>query len=437
MVPEGWEWAPLSQLYNFIDYRGATPAKTSAGVPLVTAKNVKSGYIDYSIDEYISEEEYLSRQQRGVSRKGDILFTTEAPLGNVALANLEKFSAGQRLITFQQFGDTNELCNQLFVFFLLSEPFQHQLLTRKTGSTVAGIKAAILKTLIVPVPPREEQERISRKCLEMTDLIGCMETSGNEIQDVVSKAKAKILDLAIRGKLVPQNPDDEPASVLLERIRVEKEELVKQSKIKRDKRESIIFRGEDNSYYLKQGDHVEAIDYQYLFNLPDGWSWCLLSNIAHSELGKTLDQAKNTGNLYPYLRSVNIRWDGIDLSDLKQMRFEPEELERYTVRKGDLLICEGGDVGRSALWEGDETILYQNALHRVRFWGHINPRFIMYYMMYYESKGVIKGVCKGVTIKHLTGDVLNSIPFALPPLAEQTTIVAMIDRVFDILDGML
>ena len=191
------------------------------------------------------------------------------------------------------------------------------------------------------------------------------------------------------------------------------------------------------SYYLKQGDHVEAVDSQFLFDLPDGWSWCLLPNISHSELGKTLDQAKNTGDLHPYLRSVNIRWDEVDLSDVNQMRFEPEEMDRYTITKGDLLICEGGDVGRSAIWISDNDILYQNALHRVRFWGGINPRFFMYYMMFYESKGIIKDICKGVTIKHLTGNVLNSIPFALPPVDEQIAIVAKIDEAFKLLNTIL
>ena len=146
---------------------------------------------------------------------------------------------------------------------------------------------------------------------------------------LVSLTKSRILDLAIHGQLVSHNPDDEPASVLLDRIHAEKKDLIKQGIIKQDKRESVIFRGEDNSYYLKQGDHVEVVDSQFLFDLPDGWSWCLLPNIAHSELGKTLDQAKNTGDLHPYLRSVNIRWDEVDLSDVNQMRFEPEEIERY------------------------------------------------------------------------------------------------------------
>lgn len=294
-----------------------------------------------------------------------------------------------------------------------------------------------LGTILLPIPPHHEQDRILQKLTLAEGFIEQLCEAKHELVKITERAKAKILDLAIHGQLVPQDPADEPASVLLDRIRKEKENLIKQGKIKRDKKETIIFRGDDNSYYLKQGDHVEAVDSQFLFDLPDGWSWCLLPNISHSELGKTLDQAKNTGDLHPYLRSVNIRWDEVDLSDVNQMRFEPEEMDRYTITKGDLLICEGGDVGRSAIWISDNDILYQNALHRVRFWGGINPRFFMYYMMFYESKGIIKDICKGVTIKHLTGNVLNSIPFALPPVDEQIAIVAKIDEAFKLLNTIL
>lgn len=249
-MPEGWSWARLNQIFNFIDYRGSTPTKISSGVPLITAKNVKSGYIDYTVDDYISEDEYADRQQRGISCYGDILFTTEAPLGNAAIADLDKFSAGQRLITFQHYGN-QKLNNTNFLYFLLSDFFQNQLNANKTGSTVAGIKAAILKGLFLPVPPIEEQQRIAASCKNMFNMIEIVKNEQEDISKLISITKSKILDLAIRGKLVPQDPNDEPASVLLDRIQSEKEELIKAGKIKRDKKESVIFKGEDNSYYEK------------------------------------------------------------------------------------------------------------------------------------------------------------------------------------------
>ncbi|MDO5423287.1 MAG: restriction endonuclease subunit S [Eubacteriales bacterium] len=294
-----------------------------------------------------------------------------------------------------------------------------------------------LSQYLLPVPTYNEQIRIINKINLIFNFVIEIENEKSSLQEIIKKAKAKILDLAIRGQLVPQNPDDEPASVLLERIRAEKEELIKQGKIKRDKKEAIIFKGEDNSYYVRQGAHKEAIDELFIFELPDNWEWCSLLNIAKIELGKTLDSAKNTGINYPYLCSVNVRWNEVDLTDLKEMRFEPDELERYTIRRNDLLICEGGDVGRSCVWDSEDEILYQNALHRVRFYRECNPFYFMYYMMYYESRGIIKALCKGVTIKHLTGNVLSLIPFALPPIEEQHRIVESLNKMFFLLDSIL
>ncbi len=136
---------------------------------LITAKNIKKGYIDYKIRDYISEEEYCTRQSRGISQRGDILFTTEAPLGNVALADLDQFSAGQRLITLQQYTTYPLINNNLVMYFMLSDCFQSQLIEQSTGTTVKGIKADKLKQLWIPVPPLQEQVRILaqlRKVLE-------------------------------------------------------------------------------------------------------------------------------------------------------------------------------------------------------------------------------------------------------------------------------
>jgi len=169
-LPNNWQWERLINLYNFIDYRGSTPTKIDSGVPLITAKNVKKGYIDYKIRDYISEEEYCTRQSRGISQRGDILFTTEAPLGNVSLADLEQFSAGQRLITLQQYTTHPLINNNLFMYFMLSDCFQSQLIEQSTGTTVKGIKADKLKQLWIPVPPLQEQVRILaqlRKVLEV------------------------------------------------------------------------------------------------------------------------------------------------------------------------------------------------------------------------------------------------------------------------------
>ena len=158
---EGWLKDDLIKVFNFIDYRGATPTKLDSGVPLVTAKNVKYGYIDYTIKDYISKEEYESRKSRGISHKGDILFTTEAPLGNVAIANLDEFSAGQRLITLQQYEKPRyNFVNDFYYYYMLGPSFQKRIKELATGATALGIKAKLLKTVVVPIPPLSEQQSI-------------------------------------------------------------------------------------------------------------------------------------------------------------------------------------------------------------------------------------------------------------------------------------
>ena len=164
------------------------------------------------------------------------------------------------------------------------------------------------------------------------------------------------------------------------------------------------------------------------FDIPENWEWVTLKQIAVTALGKTLDKSKNIGEYRPYLCSINVYWTGIDLSTVKQARFEDSELSKYQLNKGDLLICEGGDVGRSAVWDRDEKMYYQNALHRVRFYGNIEPRFFQLLMESYKGAKILDNYSKGMTIKHLVQNSLNSIYFPLPPLAEQRRIVEKIKQ---------
>ena len=244
--------------------------------------------------------------------------------------------------------------------------------------------------------------------------------------------KNSILQMAVQGKLVPQDPNDEPASVLLERIKAEKQELIKAGKIKKDKKSSEIFRGATHNLpyaFCEQiGKETRDISDEIPFEIPDSWEWVHLDHIAISDLGKTLDKAKNTGNFQPYLCSINVYWNGIDLSKVKEARFEDSELPKYLLKNGDLLICEGGEVGRCCVWDKDIPTYYQNALHRVRFYGNINPHYFKYLMELYKGIGIIEAHSKGVTIKHLVQKSLNSIYFPLPPLSEQHRIVAKIEE---------
>ena len=151
----------LGDVFKFIDYRGMTPVKTESGVPLITAKNVRQGFLDYKEESFISNEDYKNRQTRGIAHKGDILFTTEAPLGFVALADKDEFSTGQRIITFQQKHDDSNWCNKYFLYCLMSDWFQKQLWRQATGATAKGIKSSRLIELPVLVISSQCQKAIA------------------------------------------------------------------------------------------------------------------------------------------------------------------------------------------------------------------------------------------------------------------------------------
>lgn len=167
-------------------------------------------------------------------------------------------------------------------------------------------------------------------------------------------------------------------------------------------------------------------------NLPSGWARVTLGEVANSSLGKMLDRAKRTrGEPLPYLRNQNVRWQDFDLSDLSTMPFEDHELERYDVAPGDILICEGGEPGRSAIWRRPANeVKFQKALHRVRPSAALQGEYLVNRLMFDAATGALEKYFTGTTIKHFTGDSLRTYDFPLPPLAEQRRIVAHLDSLF-------
>ena len=228
--------------------------------------------------------------------------------------------------------------------------------------------------------------------------------------------KNSILQLAIQGKLVEQRPEEGTAGNLYKQIQSEKQALVKARKIKKEK------------------PLPEITEDEILFEIPESWMWVHLNQIAESSLGKTLDKAKNTGELCPYLCSINVYWTGISLETVKTAKFTEDDKIKYRLKLGDLLICEGGDVGRSAIWDSDEEMYYQNALHRVRFYGGILSSFYRFVVECYKGIGILDEYSKGMTIKHLVQNSLYAMWLPLPPLAEQKRIVAKIEELLPLIE---
>ena len=233
------------------------------------------------------------------------------------------------------------------------------------------------------------------------------------------KLRQKILDLAIHGKLVPQDPNDEPASVLLEHIRSEKERLIKEGKIKRSRKTT------------KTSD--AACDKQEVpFEVPSGWVWTTIGELFQHNNGKQKTSSSQQGTLHRYITTSNVYWDCFDFSKVGEMYFSDSELDKCTAHRGDLLVCEGGDIGRAAIWNYDYTICIQNHLHRLRAYVPLYTKFFLYSLMDTKGKGLIKG--KGIGLMSLSANDLHAIPTVLPPLAEQERIATEIERWFNLID---
>ena len=264
----------------------------------------------------------------------------------------------------------------------------------------SNINAQKLSVFRVPLPPIEEQNRIVKEIKRWLSLIKVIKSGKENLQESIKQTKSKVLDLAIHGKLVPQDPNEEPAIELLKRINPKAEIIT------------------DNGHYQK---------------LPVGWCEVWLGEIFNHNTGKALNTSNTEGIMRKYLTTSNVYWNTFDFTTVKQMYFKNNELDKCSITKGDLLVCEGGDIGRAAIWNYDYNICIQNHLHRLR--PKINGlcvSFYYYVFNYLKVNNMIGG--KGIGLLGLSSNALHKLHVPFPPLAEQTRIAAKIEELFHHLD---
>ena len=431
-LPEGWAWARLETVYNFIDYRGKTPHKSPSGVRLMTASNIRQGYIDYTREEYISEDEYATRLSRGETHRGDLLFTTEAPMGYCAICEMKRCSCGQRVITLQNYGTVGP-DNALFCQIILSPLFQIQVKDHATGTTAKGIKAAVLKELFLPIPPLAEQRRIVERVGELMPLVeeyGGLEDAREALDAALpGRLRKSVLQLAVRGGLVPQDPADEPASTLLERIRGQRRELVAEKKMKAPKGgESIIFAGSDGRRYEKRVDakgresEPVCIEDEIPFETPEGWEWARLGSLCDFGACRNID----------YKDAAEGVWN-LDLEDI-------EKDSGSIVRKKRKVKGESGSTKHvfasgSVLYSklrpylnkvviADEDGVCSSEILPLNYLGFSNE-YAQLVLMEPDFVKYAKGCSYGVKMPRLGIDDGKRWLVAVPPLAEQRRIVAV------------
>ena len=430
-IPQGWEWCRMGSIGDW--GAGATPAKSNPDYYGGSILWLRTGELNNGI-VYASEikvtKKALQECSLRMNRIGDVLIAMYgATIGKVAIVGKE-LTTNQACCACTPFG----IYNYFLFFFLMGS--QIDFIKKGEGGAQPNISREKLVSHLMPIPPLTEQYRIVEKIQYLLPLVEKYSDS-QILQDklnaeIKDKLRKSILQEAIQGKLVLQIAEEGSAQELLERIKEEKRKLVKEGKLRKSAlNDSAIFRGDDNKYCEKIGKSVQCIDEEIPFEIPESWVWCKFQDIANSELGKTMNKASDKGSEVPYLCSINVYWDKVDLSNVKVAPFSIAEKEKYLLQKGDLLICEGGEVGRCAIWSNDKTMYYQNALHRVRFYGNTSSKFIQNVIRSYKTMGIIDKNSKGMTIKHFTKTALNSLYIPLPPFQEQQRIVAQIEKLFE------
>ena len=416
-VPEGWAWCRLLPLTIKIG-AGSTPTGGAAvystsGIKFIRSQNVYDDGLVLTDVAYISEEINQKKSGSIVKPKDILLNITGGSIGRCALvpddfdiANVNQHVIIIRLVNPELRKYLHDVITSLYI--------QEQILSRQVGSGRGGLSAETLSTFLIPLPPMNEQVSIIKKLQDCISYTLTIADAQRSVSDLVSATKSKILDLAIRGKLVPPDPNDEPASVLLERIRAEKEELIKQGKIKRDKKESIIFRGDDNSYYEKVGNNVNCIDEKIPFELPEGWAFIRLNTAWELISGRDLSPSeyndKNDG--IPYITGAsNFRNGHISL-----VRWTT--VPQVITRRGDLLLTCKGTIGEIAHNNFGEAHIARQIM-AIRNIYSLNIDFLALCIEYSMTK--IKQAAKGLIPGISREDILNLI-IPIPPIKEQENI---------------
>ena len=403
-MPNGWEWCKLEDIAYVAS--GSTPNKDSFvpdGIPYIKMYNLRNQKIDFDFKpQYIKEDVHNGKLQRSRTEIGDLIMNIVGPpLGKLAIIphSLPQANFNQAAVLIRPLLYKNVLVN--YLFYYLSEMSEIDSISIKGSAGQINISLTQSQNMRIPLPPLTEQKRIIVEIERWFALIDTIENGKMDLQTTIKQAKSKILDLAIHGKLVRQDPNDEPATELLKRINPKAEITC------------------DNGQYGK---------------IPEGWCETILGELFEHNTGKALNSSNQEGIMRDYLTTSNVYWDTFDLSVVKQMLFKENELEKCTVVKGDLLVCEGGDVGRSAIWNQDYDICIQNHLHRLRPKAELSVRFYYHVLKYLKDNNMIGG--KGIGLLGLSSKELHKLPFPLPPYNEQQRVANKIEELFTLLENI-
>ena len=410
-LPKGWQWVRCANIINLYSGQDLTPDRYNEvgdGIPYITgASNLENGKI--IINRWTTTPTTHSAV-------GDLLLIVKGSgVGKMAFNDIEDVHIARQIMALR----CSPAILEYYLFVVISSLLQN--IISQANGIIPGIRREIILTTLIPVPPLNEQSNIGTAVKKLLFLVKKLEDDKNSLLNSLRLARFKILDLAIRGQLEPQDPDDEPASVLLERIQAEKKELIKQGKIKHDKKESTIFRGEDNSYYEKISGIVENINDKIPFRLPENWKFIRFKELWELISGRDLSPSKYNADCVgiPYITGAS------NFIDSKVELVRWTDSPQVLTETGDLLLTCKGSIGKMAFNDfGTAHIARQIMAIRNTF--GLNSQYLELCMEFYIHK--IKGAAKGLIPGISREDILNLI-LPVPPVKYQRQVVLQVQKI--------
>ena len=417
-LPEGWAWGKLATITSVVgDGVHGTPNYDCSGdVFFINGNNLSNGHIVIKNDTKRLTQQEAQKYQVQLNER-TVLVSINGTIGNIAFYDNEPIILGKSACYFNLcVGINKHYIKQV----ILADYFLCYAFKVATGSTIKNVPLAGMRNFLIPIPPLAEQQRIVEQIETLLKYVDIIDADAETLDKSITLAKQKILDLAIRGKLVPQDPADEPASELLKKIKAEKDALVKAGKLKKDKHESYIFKSDDNCYYEQLNGKTVDITVDIPFNLPPKWCWCRLKNIIDLLSGRDLtpQNYNDKGGRYPYITGAS----NFDKSKLIINRWT-DAPEVISIPNDVLLTCKGTI--------GEITINSVGEIHIARQIMALrpSPSIIKEYLATVLQSMInhIKSEANGL-IPGISRDVILELLIPLPPLTEQQRIVQAITQ---------
>ena len=387
---------------------------------------------------HIDEATHTGFLKRSILEADDVLITIAGTLGRTAIVKEENLPLNaNQAVAIIRLVDSHSVDLRYLVYALNAPAIQDKLTAQKKITAIPNLTLEIISDCLVPIPPLNEQRRIVKHFALFVPQIAEYEgkqTELNALNTGFPEALEKsILQEAVQGKLVPQDPSDEPAEALLERIRAEKQRLIKEGKIKKDKHESVIFR-RDNSHYEKRGSEEVCIDEEIPFEIPENWAWCRASSLGTMIRGRGIKRTETVAQGCPCIRYGEI-YTTYETSFDSAVSFVPETLDKDCLHfsYGDVVFTLTGenkvDIAKTVAFLGEGQIAAGGDL---AFWTHhgMNPLYLVYYMASPYCIELKRRTATGDIIVHISTSKVGDFLVPIPPIKEQNRIVSAIEQLF-------